>query len=344
MGVAITSLLEGEETRIENLSGKILVVDSFNILYQFLTTIRQQDGTPLKDSHGNITSHLSGLFFRTTSLMEKGLKLVFVFDGVVPELKNAERERRKALKIEAQREYDKAVADEDIDAMRKFAQRTTVLTPEMVNEAKKLLTLLGLPVIQAASEGEAQAAYIVKKGEAYAVVSQDTDSLLFGATRVIKNLTISGKKKMLGKLAYETIQPEILNLSTNLSKIGLTQDELIVLGILVGTDYNVGGIKGIGPKKGIDFVKKHKDNFDEIFKEVEWEKHFSHSWKDVFDAIKNCKVSDDYKITFNKSNEDEIYHFLVKEHDFSEERVKSALERISKQSDKQKQKGLGEFF
>lgn len=344
MGVAISQLLESEEIRIENLSGKILVVDSFNILYQFLSTIRQQDGTLLKDSKGNITSHLSGLFFRTSGMMEKGLKLAFVFDGIVPDLKNAERERRKALKVEAQKEYEKAKDEGDIDAMKKFAQRTTVLTPEMVDEAKKLLSFLGLPVILAASEGEAQAAYIVKKGEAYAVVSQDTDSLLFGATRSIKNLTISGKKKTNGKLAYETIQPEILSLQKNLGALNLTQDQLIVLGILVGTDYNIGGIKGIGPKKGLDLVKKHGQNFEELFSEVEWDKHFQISWHEVFDTIKNIKVTDDYKLTFGQVNEEAIIQFLVDEHDFSRERVMAALERIRKSSEGKKQKGLGDFF
>ena len=344
MGVAITGLLESEETRIENLSGKILVVDSFNILYQFLSTIRQQDGTPLKDSHGNITSHLSGLFFRTSSMMEKGLKLAFVFDGKVPDLKNAERERRKALKIEAQKEYEKAKDEGDIDGMKKFAQRTSSLTPDMINEAKRLLTLMGLPIIEAASEGEAQAAYIVKKGEAYAVVSQDTDSLMFGATRVIKNLTISGKKKMLGKLAYETIQPEILTLQKNLGALNLTLDQLIALGMLVGTDYNVGGIKGIGPKKGLDLVRKHGENFEELFKEADWDKHFSYSWKEVFDTIKHVKVSDDYKLTFGKVDEEGLIQFLVNEHDFSRERVDAALERIRKNEQGKKQKGLGDFF
>jgi len=151
MGTAITPLLVSEKITIESLSGRVLAVDTFNILYQFLSTIRQPDGTPLKDSKGRVTSHLTGLFFRTTNLMGKGIKLIFVFDGVVPELKNAERERRKAIKIEAQKEYDKAAAEEDIVGMKKYAQRTSLLTPEMVLQSKKLIEYLGLPVVQAAS-------------------------------------------------------------------------------------------------------------------------------------------------------------------------------------------------
>jgi flap endonuclease-1 len=344
MGTAITSLLVSEKTKIENFQGKILAVDTFNILYQFLSTIRQADGTPLKDSKGRITSHLTGLFFRTTNLMEKGIKLVFVFDGKVPELKNAERERRKAVKIEAQKEYEKAAAEEDIAGMKKFAQRTSLLTPEMVEQSKKMIEYLGLPVVLAASEGEAQAAYLVKKGDAYAVASQDSDSLIFGAIRVVKNLAVTGRKKVSGKFAYEPVQPELINLKDNLSNLNISQDQLIALAMLVGTDYNIGGIKGIGPKKALDLVKKHGDNLEEIFKEAKWSENFSFSWQEVFSVIKDIKVNDEYFIRFERIQRDKLIELLVGEHGFSLERVNSALDKLEKRTEKQAQKGLSDFF
>ncbi len=344
MGTAITSLLTSESITVEKLSGKILAIDTYNMLYQFLSTIRQQDGTPLKDSKGRVTSHITGLFFRTTNFMEKGLKPIFVFDGIVPELKNKERERRKNLKIEAQKEYEKAVLDENVEDMKKFAKRTSMLTPEMVEQAKKIIEYLGLPIVQAASEGEAQAAYLVKKGQAYAVVSQDTDSLIFGAPYVVKNLAITGKKKLSGKLAYETVQPELFTLKTNLEKLNFNQDQLIALAMLVGTDYNIGGIKGIGPKKAYDLVTKHKNNLEEIFNDAKWDEHFDYSWQEVYSTIKNIKVNDVYNISFGKVQRDKIIEMLVNEHDFSLERVNSALDKIEKSTEKQAQKGLGEFF
>ncbi|MBR9690493.1 flap endonuclease-1 [Candidatus Woesearchaeota archaeon] len=343
MGTAITTLLITEKTTIQQLSGKILAVDSYNLLYQFLSTIRQRDGAPLKDSKGNITSHLTGLFFRTTKLMQQGLKMVFVFDGEVPKLKEAERERRKELKIEAQKEYEKAAAKEDIEEMKKYASRTSRLTPEMVEQAKKLIDILGLPIVQAPSEGEAQAAHMAKKGEVYAVVSQDTDSLLFGAPKVVKNLTISGKRKSHGKLAYETTQPEIITLSQNLNHLGVDQTQLIALGMLVGTDYNIGGIRGIGPKKGIELVKKYKDDLDALFEEVEWGKYFDYPWQDIYYLIKKMKITDEYSIKFKNIKPEKIEEFLVKKHDFSKERVKSVIDKFEEQGD-EKQKGLGEFF
>ena len=115
MGLAIKDLVPSKEIKIPDLKDKWLVVDTFNLLYQFLTTIRSRDGTPLQDSKGNITSHLVGLFARTTKLMDEGLKLAFVFDGTPPKLKQEERERRKALKAVAQKQYKIAVQEEKED-------------------------------------------------------------------------------------------------------------------------------------------------------------------------------------------------------------------------------------
>jgi flap endonuclease-1 len=128
--------------------------------------------------------------------MEHGLKLVFVFDGKPPALKSREIARRVELKMDAAQKHKEAEEKGDIEEMKKYAVRTARLTTEMIEESKQLLTLLGIPIIQAPSEGEAQAAYMTKQGDAYAVVSQDFDSLLFGCTRVVRNLSIEGKRKM----------------------------------------------------------------------------------------------------------------------------------------------------
>ncbi len=163
MGVQITELLVKKEINLNELANKVIAVDSHLFLYQFLTTIRQRDGSLLIDSKGRVTSHLAGLFTRSTKLIEAGLKLVYVFDGEPPKLKHEERERRKKVKIEAQKKYEEAKKKEDLEEMRKYAARTTRLTPEMIEEAKKLIKALGIPVVEAPSEGEAQAAYMVKK-------------------------------------------------------------------------------------------------------------------------------------------------------------------------------------
>jgi len=172
MGTQIKCILKSNVISLNDLTNKTLVIDSYNFLYQFLTTIRSRDGSLLMDSKGNITSHLVGLFSRTTRLMQNNIKLIFVFDGKPPELKEKERERRKNIKINAEKEYKKAVEEENIEEMKKYASRTSRLTEEMIDDSKKLISALGLPIIQAPSEGEAQAACIAKNKDADYCVSQ----------------------------------------------------------------------------------------------------------------------------------------------------------------------------
>lgn len=342
MGVQLTKLLKKHEVAYEQLRGRVFAVDAFNMLYQFLTTIRARDGTPLTDSKGQVTSHLIGLFSRTTNLMGKGMKLVFVFDGQAPELKKQERERRKAVKEEAQQKFDAAKAAEDVDEMRKYASRTTRLTSDMIEEAKKLLDALGIPYIQAPSEGEAQAAHLVKKGDAYAVISQDADAFLFGAERVIRNLTLSGKRKKTSALAYEKVLPERIDLDETLNELGIDQEQIILLAMLVGTDFNPGGVKGLGPKKALKLVKEVKEK-EELFTQAEWDEHNEVAWQDVLAVFQNMPVSDNYDLSWRKTDNDAVIDLLVTQHDFSRDRVDSTLQKLREDSDKG-QKGLHEFF
>ncbi|MFC1741220.1 flap endonuclease-1 [Nanoarchaeota archaeon] len=344
MGVNFKDITVRKETSIQALSGKKLVVDGNNILYQFLSTIRQPDGTPLTDSKGDITSHLNGLFHRTTKLMQFGIRLAFVFDGKPPELKRAESERRAGLKKEAARQYDAAKQEGDVDRMKKFGMRTSRLTKEMIAEAIQLLEALGIPVVRAKSEGEAQAAHMVKKGEVYAEISQDYDCLLFGVPRMIQNLTISERKKKKDKLSYETVKPQILALEDNLKHIGITNDQLIALGMLVGTDYNIGGIKGIGPKKALDLIKQHDDDFGTLFETVKWDEYFDYSWKEVFNLFKDMPVDTDYELEWKEIDHHGVVSLLCDRHDFSRQRVEDTLAKLDKAQAKLSQKGLGDFF
>lgn len=345
MGLQFKDLITKKETSISELSGKILAIDSMNLLYQFLTTIRNRDGTPLTDSHNKVTSHLIGLFNRTTKLMENNIKLIFVFDGKPPEIKQKTKELRAEAKKQAALKFKEAEKLGLKEEMYKFSSRTVILTSDMVNEAKKLVQLLGCPIVQAPSEGEAQCAHMIKKSEADFSVSQDYDSLIFGCPSLVRNLSIEGRRKRAGKFSYQVIKPEILLLSEVLNKLGLDIDQLIVLSILMGTDYNPGGIKGIGPKTALKLVKENPNNFDSLFQDVKWSEHFPDlDWKEIFYTIKKMPVTDDYKIEWNEIDEPKLTDFLIKEHDFSEERVKTKLKKLSKEKENKKQKGLDSFF
>lgn len=345
MGIKISSLVHGKEISIEELSGKRVAIDAFNWIFQFLTTIRGYDGEPLKNSEGKITSHLSGLFYRNINLMERGAKLIYVFDGEAPDFKKKEQERRRELRREAEKQWIKAKEEGRTEDALKYAKRSVSLDDEMIDSSKRLLEAMGICVIQAPSEGEALASHIVKNEDAWCVGTQDFDALLFGATRIIRNLSISGRRKYM-KTEYTNTNPEMLILKDVLDELKLNHEQIITLGILIGTDYNIGGVKGYGPAKALKLVREKK-TFDEVMKEVNW--NFDICADDIFNFFKHPTVGK-YKIEFSHINEDEIKKILHDEYDFSEERIENGINRLKgekikkhKNKEKGKQISLGDF-
>jgi len=336
MGLQIREIIPHREIAVADLKGRVLAIDGNNMLYQFLTTIRQHDGSPLTDSKGAVTSHLVGLFSRTANFINEGLKPIFVFDGRPPAIKQREIERRKMAKKTATEKFEAAKDESDIEGMKRFAGRTAKLDSLMVDEAKLLVSALGCPVVQAPCEGEAQASFIAKKGDAYCVVSQDYDSLLYGTPYLVRNLSVSGRRKLPGKPVWHNVSTEIIDVKQSLRELGITDEQLKYLAVLIGTDYNPGGIKGIGPKKALNLVKEYKSP-EKIFGQVEWT--FEHSWQEVIDTINQMPVEKDYSISWTSPNKDELIRLLCENHDFSLERVESGIAGLAKN-----QKGLSEFF
>jgi len=340
MGLNIAEIVPRTSLEFSELKGKIIAVDAFNTIYQFLSTIRQQDGTPLMDKKGNITSHISGLFYRNLALLQEGIKLVYVFDGLPPELKKKTNERRAEIKQEAKVKYDDAKSREDYESMRKYSQQLTKIDQKIIDESKELLEAMGICVLQAPGEGEAQAAYLAKKEKVYAVASQDYDSLLFQAPRLIQNLTLARTRKTVSGVVH--ISPEIIDLQEVLNNLQISLDQLICLGILAGTDYNPGGIKGIGQKKALDIVRKNKQPYlifksvEELINNLPGERKFN--WEDIYELFHKPAVKD-FEIEFPKFDEDKIRKILS-EKDFSEERIKSGLGKMDEAKKKGQQKTL----
>ncbi len=253
MGVFLKPILVKHERQLDELAGTY-AVDAYNVLYQFLTIIRQPDGTPLLNSRREITSHLSGLFYRTCSLLEKNVVPIYVFDGESSPLKAKTIAERVAAKTEAEELMKKAREEGRLEEAARLAQRTARLSRDMVKDCQRLLDALGLPWVQAPSEGEAQCALMAQKGVVDAAASQDFDALLFGAPKLVRNLTFSGRRKLPQRNMYVTVQPELYDLQENLSALGLTREQLVWAGCLIGTDFNE-GVLGIGPKKALKLVQ-----------------------------------------------------------------------------------------
>jgi len=326
VGVKLTDIVKGQEIELETLRGKVIALDAYNALYQFLAIIRLRDGSPLKDSRGRITSHLNGLFYRTINLIEIGIKPVYVFDGKPPELKEAEIKRRRKIREEAIKKYEEALKRGDLEAARKYAQQTATLKEEMANQAKELLNLMGVPWVQAPSEGEAQAAYMAQKGHVFACGSQDYDSLLFGSPRLVRNISITGKRKLPGKNIYVEIKPEIIELEKVLSSLGISREQLIDMAILIGTDYNPDGVKGIGPKRALEIIKKY-GSLEKALKYLP-SAEFPVNPLKIRELFLNPEVTDDYELKWHEPDIEGIVDFLCGSFDFSEDRVRKALDRL----------------
>ncbi len=341
MGVQISQIIPKKEIELSDLKNKVVAVDAYITLYQFLTTIRQPDGTPLQDKRGRITSHLSGLFYRNINLLREGIKLVYVFDGVPPELKQAEIEKRREAKKVAEEKYIHAKLKEDLVGMKKYSSRTVTISDEIVEESKELLEALGIPVIQALSEGEAEAATLARAGRVYAAASQDYDALLYGTPYLVRNLTSSKRKKLPSGL-YLDVKVEVIEFQRVLNELGIDRDQLICLAILVGTDYNPGGIKGLGQKRALEIVQQYKYPV-EIFRYVSGKFNFIFDWQEIFKQFHDYKSGHEGEIKFKSASPEKLREIL-REHDFSDARIDSGLQRLREIEELKKQKGLSDFF
>jgi len=329
LGVNLRDIASPRRITLQELSGRVIAIDAFNALYQFLSTIRGPTGDLLRDTKGRVTSHLSGLFYRNINLMETGIKLIYVFDGKPPALKSAEIQRRREVKALAAAKYNEALERKDYVNAKKFASATSYLEDEMIQDSKKLLDLMGIQWIQAPSEGEATAAHLTTTGSVDYAASQDYDSLLFGATKLVRNVTISGKRKLPNRNVRVDVIPETVNLNDVLTTNGITRDQLIDIAILLGTDFNPDGFEGIGPATALKLVKKYGtiESIPQLkgklgFDPQEIRRIF------LFPEVSTKEVAPNH----NPPKKDELISFLVSDHDFSRERIESSLERLSKSS------------
>lgn len=339
MGVDLSDVVPKQARRLEDFQGKIIAIDGQNALYQFLSSIRQPDGTPLKDKKGRVTSHLSGLLYRTANLVEAGIRPVYVFDGEPPELKRATLDERRARKEKARQDMENAIEAGDTARAYSKAQQTSHLSRDMIAEVKQLLEGLGIPWVQAPSEGEAQAAHMCENGDVWAASSQDFDALLFGAPRLVRNLAVTGKRKLPGRSAWVDVEPELLELEQVLEAVQLDRRQLVDVGILVGTDFDP-GVKGVGPKRAVKLVRE-KGTLVDVLTHLEADIPDGEQIRDIF---LKPDVTDDYEVRFNPLDEQAVKSLLVDDHDFSEDRVRATFARYAKLHESLKQRSLDAFF
>ncbi|MFW9892164.1 MAG: flap endonuclease-1 [Candidatus Thorarchaeota archaeon] len=352
MGTKLGDIVIAENISLSALSDKSIAIDAFNTIYAFLASIRQPDGTPLTDNQGRVTSHLSGLFYRNLNLLENGIRPVYVFDGEAPKLKANEQQKRREIRDAAYAEWKTAKAEGRIEDARKAGQASSKLTSPMIEESKELLTALGIPVIQAPSEGEAVAAQMAREDLVWASASQDNDSLLYNCPRMIRNLSISGRRRIARSQSYKTIEPQLIDLDDNLRELGITRQQLIDIAILVGTDYN-DKVPDIGAKTALKLVKKHGSiegilsTFKTSKNPKNREKHGLISeipYEEIRDIFLNSPKIDLEHPKWIEPTTDEIVRILCTEHDFNESRLQKSLERLEETLGSTRQSTLSDFF
>lgn len=322
--MALTPIVRRKPIPLRYLYGKSFAVDANHTLYQFLSIIRKSDGAPLTDPEGNVTSHLAGLIFRTSRLMcDFRMRLVFVFDGAPPRLKERELEKRRTLREKALLEWHGALRRGDLREAFSKAVSSTRLDRRGVEDAKYLLDALGIPFVQAPSDAEAQASFMAMRGDVWATASRDYDSLLYGTPRLVRNLGIQSTEFLPSKGRSKLLEPELISLKEVLKELGISKEQLIDIAILVGTDFNE-GVRGIGPKKALKLIKQY-DSIDRLPPEI---RANLGGYELVRSLYLSPDVTETYSLDYKMMDEQRVLSFLCDEKGFSKDRVKLVLERI----------------
>ena len=337
MGIKLGPLLETRPIKMEELTNQKVAIDGYNILYQFLSSIRQADGNLLTDSEGRVTSHLSGIFFKLANLVDNGIKPCIIFDGKPPKLKKRLLEERRLRKIKAEIEWEAAISAGDTETARTKAQQTTRLDKEMLIDSKKLLDLLGIPWFDAPSEGEAQVAYLLESKKVDYGASQDFDTILFGAKNFVRNLTLSNRRKLPKQNKWVAVTPEIIDVDLSLSKLELTREQLVDVSILMGTDFN-SGIDGIGPKRGVKLVREcgnAEKALEKLDKKID-------NLDEIRELFLNPSV-EDFDPVWGIPDCQELENFLCNDYRFNRGRVMKAIDIYANSKSKARQYTLGDF-
>jgi len=327
-----------KENEIKNFFGRKVAIDASMSLYQFLIAVRQDGGAMMTSEDGSTTSHLMGMFYRTIRMVENGIKPVYVFDGKPPTMKAGELEKRKEKRDEAQAALEKAKEDGNMEEVDKQNRRLVKVTTEHVNDVKILLKHMGIPFVSAPCEAEAQCAELVKGGKVFAAGTEDMDALTFGTTVLLRHLTFSEARKMPIKEFH---------LKSVLEGFELSQDQFVDLCILLGCDY-VDKIKGIGPKKAIELVKKHK-NIETILDNIDKSKYPPpENWlyteaRRLFTAPDVTPASE-VDIKWEKPDEEALVAYMCGEKGFAEERIRNGIRKLDKARGGATQGRLDSFF
>ncbi|XP_020573483.1 flap endonuclease 1 isoform X2 [Phalaenopsis equestris] len=326
-----------KEQKFESYFGRKLAIDASMSIYQFLIVVGRAGTEMLTNEAGEVTSHLQGMFNRTIRLLEAGIKPVYVFDGQPPDLKKQELAKRYLRRDDATKDLATAVEEGNKEEIEKFSKRTVKVTKQHNEDCKQLLRLMGVPIIEAPCEAEAQCAALCKSDKVYAVASEDMDSLTFGAPRFLRHLMDPSSKKI------PVMEFEVEKV---LLELGFTMDQFIDLCILCGCDY-CDSIKGIGGQTALKLIRQH-GSIENVLENLSKDRyHIPEDWpyQEARQLFKEpVVISEIPELKWTAPDEDGLVAFLVNENGFNHDRVSKAIEKIKAAKDKGSQGRLESFF
>ena len=296
---------------LSNFSNKTFAIDAYISFYASSIAINFTNSNKiLQDSEGNPTAHLIQILNSTFLYKTYNISPIWVFDGTPPELKEGELKKRKNSKILNAENFSKA---SDEVSKQKFAARSWRLTDQMIIDSQDLLKLLGQDLIQAENEAEAQCAILCKTGQADLVISEDSDTLIFGTPLLAK-----GSKEL-----------TVIDLNHFLNELKLTMDQFIDLGILLGSDYGP-GIKGMGKVKALEFITKFK-NIENICEQIKQNSKFQIPEDFEYNKIRSffkSPIKESAQIIHSQLDIENLQTFLHKKA-FSEKAITNYLKKLT---------------
>eukprot|EP00474_Spongospora_subterranea_P008992 CRZ09450.1 hypothetical protein [Spongospora subterranea] len=329
-----------KEKEISHYFGRKIAIDASMAIYQFMIAIRTtgESAGQLMNDNGEVTSHLQGLFHRTIRMMSNGIKPVYVFDGKPPTMKSGELLKRFERRTEAEASLSTATQEANHADIDKFSRRTVKVTKENNEECIKLLSLMGVPIVRAPCEAEAQCAALAKEGVVFATATEDLDALTFGTPILLRYLTFSQARKM---------PVAEIHLDEVLKGLDITMEQFRELCILCGCDYT-GSIRGIGPQKSLALIKEYSD-IETALKHIDTKKYavpddFLYQESERLFISPEVLPAGSVKLEWKAPDEDGLIKFLVDEKQFDLDRVKSGLAKLKEAKKKSSQQRLESFF
>lgn len=341
-------------------------------IYQFLIAVRSggpnQQSFQLTNAEGETTSHLQGLFSRTIRFMMEGIQPVFVFDGKAPDLKSGELLKRREKREKAEAALKAAVEESNIEEQNRQSKRLVRAGRKENEDCQKLLRLMGVPVVMAPCEAEAQASHLARTGQVYACGTEDMDALTFRTPVLVRKMTFAGASKS---------AVQVMEYDKAVAGLGLTHEQFVDLCIMLGCDY-CDTIRGVGPKTALKLIREH-GSIEEILNTIDRKKYtIPESWipnepaAEISDQDEESppKEDDDEKelavpafvmarklflehpvedtvdLKCKTCQADELSKFLVDEMGFNPERVASSIDKLQKayQANRKPQARMDAFF